>query len=83
LRRAGRIKRDVPPLHAATPRRSSYLTLTEAGERLLADATPTFTHELADRLADVVSAKAREQSGKTLATLRKVLEGDQRLTHGD
>lgn len=58
-------------------RRSSLLTLTEAGARLLAEATPTFTAEIIARLAGVVSEDAAEQSGKTLASLRKALEEHQ------
>ena len=57
-------------------RRSSYLTLTPAGQRLLAEATPTFTAEVTERLA-VADADALTQSGATLALLRRSLEAHQ------
>jgi len=59
-------------------RRSSYLVLTDAGQRLLAAATPTFEKEIADRLAGVVGEEERARSGQTLAALRRALEVHQR-----
>lgn len=58
-------------------RRSSYLTLTPAGRRVLAEATPTLTAELTERLA-VAGDDALAQSGATLALLRRALEEHQR-----
>ena len=57
-------------------RRSSYLTLTPAGQRMLAEATPTFTAELTDQLA-MAGDQALAQSGATLALLRRALEDRQ------
>ena len=59
-------------------RRSSYLVLTDAGQSLLAAATPTFDEEIAGRLAGVVGEEERARSGQTLAALRKSLEKQQR-----
>lgn len=59
-------------------RRSSYLTLTEAGERLLAAATPDFTREITDRLAGAADPRTLEQAGDLLAALRRSLEELQR-----
>jgi len=61
-------------------RRSSYLVLTDAGQQLLAAATPTFEQEIAGRLAGVVGEDERAQSGQTLAALRRALERQQRET---
>jgi DNA-binding MarR family transcriptional regulator len=58
-------------------RRSSYLTLTEAGQRLLAAATPAFTSEITGRLAGVASSEALQRAGELLAALRKALEEHQ------
>jgi DNA-binding MarR family transcriptional regulator len=59
-------------------RRSSYLELTDAGQLLLAAATPTFEEEIADRLAGVVGEEERARTGQTLAALRRSLEKQQR-----
>ena len=59
-------------------RRSSYVVLTDDGQRLFAAATPTFEKEIADRLAGVVSEEERDGSGQTLAALRRSLEEQQR-----
>ena len=58
-------------------RRSSLLTVTPAGARLLARARPTFEQELAERLAAVASARALDQTARVLATLRAELERHQ------
>lgn len=60
-------------------RRSSYLALTESGQRLLAAAAPAFRAAVAVRLSGVVTDDAVRQSGQTLAVLRKALEEDQRF----
>ncbi len=71
---AGWCRRSANP----SDRRSSYLTLTEAGERLLAAATPAFTSEITDRLAGVGSPEALARTGQLLAALRKALQEHQR-----
>jgi DNA-binding MarR family transcriptional regulator len=58
-------------------RRSSYLQLTAAGQRLLDAARPTFAAETAERLS-VLSAADRATAGRALATLRRALEDRQR-----
>jgi len=55
-------------------RRSSLLTVTPAGARLLARARPTFEQELSERLAGVASERALDQTARVLATLRAALE---------
>ena len=60
-------------------RRSSYLTLTEAGERLLASATPVWTRTISEHLAGAVSEDAVARSGETLAALRRSLEERQQV----
>lgn len=58
-------------------RRSSLLTVTPAGARLLARARPTFERELAERFAGVASARALDQTGRVLTALRGTLERHQ------
>jgi len=58
-------------------RRSSVLTVTPAGTRLLARARPTFEQELADRLAGVASGRALDQAARVLGALRAELERHQ------
>lgn len=50
--------------------RSSIIALTSAGRRMLADATVAFEEELDLRVGSVLSVRAREQLGNTLAKLR-------------
>jgi len=70
---AGWCRRDSNP----HDRRSSYLTLTPDGERVLAAAAPVFTAEVTGLLA-AASDDALAQSGATLARLRRALEADHR-----
>ena len=70
---AGWCRRSANP----NDRRSSYLTLTKAGQRLLAAATPAFTSEITDRLAGVASPQALSEAGELLAALRRALEEHQ------
>ena len=58
-------------------RRSSVLTVTPAGTRLLARARPTFEQELGDRLAGVASGRALDQAARVLGALRAELERHQ------
>jgi len=58
-------------------RRSSVLTVTPAGTRLLARARPTFEQELTDRLAGVASERALDQAARVLGALRAELERHQ------
>jgi DNA-binding MarR family transcriptional regulator len=70
LETAGWCRRATNP----DDRRSSLLTLTPAGSRLLAEAGPTFKDEITARTRDVVSARALAQTAATLASLRTALE---------
>jgi MarR family multiple antibiotic resistance transcriptional regulator len=54
-------------------RRSSILTLTDAGRHLVDDAEVTFTRELGDRLSALESSEVTAAS-RALATLRRSLE---------
>jgi DNA-binding MarR family transcriptional regulator len=58
-------------------RRSSLLSLTAAGSRLLARARPTVEAELAARVRGIGSPHAVQQTAKTLAALRSALEAHQ------
>ncbi|MFJ4633454.1 MarR family winged helix-turn-helix transcriptional regulator [Streptomyces sp. NPDC088847] len=57
-------------------RRSSHLTLTPAGEQLLARARVVFEDEMRRRVAGVLSADALYRLGAALAPLRRSLEAD-------
>jgi DNA-binding MarR family transcriptional regulator len=69
IEEAGWCRRDSNP----HDRRSSYLTLTPDGQRVLAAATPIFPAEVTELLA-AESDDALAQSGATLARLRRALE---------
>jgi len=58
-------------------RRSSLLTVTPTGARLLVRARPTFEQERAERLAGVASERALDQTARVLAALRGALERHQ------
>lgn len=58
-------------------RRSSLLSVTPAGARLLARAEPTFEQELAVLFAGVAAERAVAQTGRVLAALRGRLEQQQ------
>jgi DNA-binding MarR family transcriptional regulator len=70
---------------AANPqdRRSSLLSLTPLGARLLAEAGPTFQDEVTARLAEALPAPALEQLAMSLSTLRLSLERHQRDEQDD
>jgi DNA-binding MarR family transcriptional regulator len=70
LEAAGWVRRRPNPRN----RRSSLISLTEEGERLLAAATPAFEEELRTWLAGPLTPHALEQLGRTLATLRRTVE---------
>jgi DNA-binding MarR family transcriptional regulator len=72
LEAAGWCRRSANP----DDRRSSLLALTAAGERLLAEAAPTFEAELAARLVGPVTRAALDRLTASLATLRIALEHD-------
>jgi DNA-binding MarR family transcriptional regulator len=55
-------------------RRSSVLTVTPAGARLLARARPTFEQELAERFEGVAAERSLAQAARVLAALRTSLE---------
>lgn len=74
LERAGWCRRATNP----EDRRSSWLTLTPEGKRVLARARPAFEDEITARAAGVVSPRALAQLGKVLDTLRAALEEHQR-----
>jgi DNA-binding MarR family transcriptional regulator len=77
LEAAGWCRRSANP----DDRRSSLLSLTAAGSRLLAKARPTFLDEVGRRTGGVVTARALQQTATTLAALRAALEGHQREPH--
>jgi DNA-binding MarR family transcriptional regulator len=63
---AGHCVRNANP----NDRRSSILTLTPAGERLLAEATATFEDELRTRFGSALPDRALVQLTRTLSRLR-------------
>jgi DNA-binding MarR family transcriptional regulator len=67
LEAAGRCRRTANP----DDRRSSLVTLTPAGRRLLTGATPTFEAELATLFGSALPARSLEQLATTLSTLRR------------
>ena len=58
-------------------RRSSLLTLTDDGRRLVAAAEGTFSERLAELIADTPDAPPITAAAGALARLRSVLEHDQ------
>jgi DNA-binding MarR family transcriptional regulator len=78
LEAAGWCRRTANP----DDRRSSLLSLTPAGSRLLAEARPTFEDEVAARVDGVVSGPALQQTATSLAALRSSLERHQRAGEG-
>ena len=66
---AGWCRRSANP----DDRRSSLLSLTDAGRRVLAAAVPTFDDEVARQLS-AVSDRALDELAVTLAALRRTLE---------
>ena len=74
LEAAGRCRRTANP----DDRRSSLVTLTAAGQRLLTDATPTFQAELTTWVGSVLPTRSVETLAVTLSMLRQRLEVDER-----
>jgi len=70
LEAAGWVSRRPNPAN----RRSSLLALTEAGRRLLDEATPTFEAGLHTWLADPLTGPDLERLAETLGALRKTVQ---------
>ncbi len=73
LERQGWAARQPNP----SDRRSSLLTLTEDGRRLVDEAEGTFTERLAELMTDALEASPIAAAAQTLSRLRSVLERDQ------
>jgi DNA-binding MarR family transcriptional regulator len=74
LEASGRCRRTANP----DDRRSSLVTLTPEGKRILAEATPTVDAELQTWVGSVLPAKTLEQLGAMLSMLRQRVEVDPR-----
>ncbi|WP_112240839.1 MarR family winged helix-turn-helix transcriptional regulator [Kribbella monticola] len=74
LEAADRVRRTANP----DDRRSSLLTLTDGGRRVLTEATPTFESELTTWIGSVLPTRSLDQLATTLATLRQRAELDTR-----
>ncbi|MFI6676662.1 MarR family winged helix-turn-helix transcriptional regulator [Kribbella sp. NPDC050470] len=74
LESAGRVRRTANP----HDRRSSLVTLTPEGERILAAAAPTVEAELTTWVGSVLPAGVVEQLATTLSMLRQRAEADHR-----
>src|SRR5262245_59744361 len=74
LEAAGRCRRTANP----DDRRSSLVTLTPEGERVLAEAAPTVEAELRTWIGSALPAAALENFAATLQLLRRRAEGDHR-----
>lgn len=70
LEAAGWVERRPNPAN----RRSSLLSLTEAGRSLLEAATPTFEAGLRTWLAEPLTGDALDQLASTVAVLRKTVQ---------
>ncbi|WP_425570669.1 MarR family winged helix-turn-helix transcriptional regulator [Rugosimonospora acidiphila] len=73
LERQGLVVRQPNPLD----RRSSLLTLTDDGLRLVNAADGTFTERLTELIAEVLKAHPITGTAQLLSELRSVLERDQ------
>ncbi len=76
LEAAGRVRRTANP----DDRRSSLLALTDAGEQVLAAATPTFESELTTWFGSVLPAESLDQLATILSILRRRAEVDVRTS---
>jgi DNA-binding MarR family transcriptional regulator len=76
IEQAGWCRRRVNPRDG----RSSLLTLTPAGKRLLKEATPTFDDEIRQRVVGVLAEGRLNQTGASLRALRTALEEYQATT---
>ncbi|GAB2684807.1 MarR family winged helix-turn-helix transcriptional regulator [Kribbella swartbergensis] len=74
LEAAGRCRRTANP----DDRRSSLVTLTLEGERILAEATPTVEAELQTWIGSVLPADVLENLAVSLSMLRQRAEADHR-----
>jgi DNA-binding MarR family transcriptional regulator len=74
LEAAGRCRRTANP----HDRRSSLVTLTPEGERILAEATPTVEAELQTWIGSVLPADVLETVAVSLSMLRQRAEADHR-----
>jgi len=79
LEAAGRCRRTANP----HDRRSSLVTLTPDGERILAEATPTVEAELQTWVGSVIPAETLEQLAAILSMLRQRAEVDPRTDRVD
>jgi DNA-binding MarR family transcriptional regulator len=79
LEAAGRVRRTANP----DDRRSSLVTLTAAGQDLLADATPSFEAELNTWIGSVLPAENIDQLATMLSMLRQRAEVDVRTARAD
>ncbi|TDU86759.1 DNA-binding MarR family transcriptional regulator [Kribbella voronezhensis] len=79
LEAAGRVRRTANP----DDRRSSLLTLTAAGQDLLAAATPTFEDELATWIGSVLPAENVDHLATMLSMLRQRAEVDGRTARAE
>ena len=74
LEAAGRCRRTANP----DDRRSSLVTVTPEGERVLAEATPTVEAELQTWIGSVLPADVLENLAVSLSMLRQRAEADHR-----
>ncbi len=79
LEAAGRCRRTANP----DDRRSSLVSLTPEGERILAEATPTVEAELQTWLGSVLPADALENLAVSLSMLRQRAEVDPRTDRAE
>jgi DNA-binding MarR family transcriptional regulator len=79
LEAAGRVRRTANP----DDRRSSLVALTPVGQRLLAEAEPTFKSELTTWIGSILPAHSLDQLAATLATLRQHADQDPRTARAD
>lgn len=79
LEAAGRVRRTANP----DDRRSSLLALTPVGQRLLAEAQPTFEAELTTWIGSVLPTRSLDQLATTLSMLRQRAELDDRTARAE
>jgi DNA-binding MarR family transcriptional regulator len=79
LEASGRCRRTANP----HDRRSSLVTLTPAGERILAEATPTVEAELQTWIGSVLPPEVLDKLAISLSMLRQRAEADRRTDRAD
>jgi DNA-binding MarR family transcriptional regulator len=79
LEAAGRVRRTANP----DDRRSSLLALTDAGQQILAAATPTFESELTTWIGSVLPTDSLDRLAAILSMLRQRAEVDVRTSRVD